>query len=67
MLKLAQLYNTTVESIKNIDPEKITHQVNNDNSVGINLGTIYQQNNKLIVQLMENQTKLFELLHQKLK
>ncbi len=63
--KLALYYHTTKEQIENIDPEKVVHQINNDNSlgIGINLGTIYQQNNELITKLLQNQDRLLEILN----
>ena len=65
LTQIAQIFRVSEETIKTIDPEKVYHQINNDHSTG-NMGVIYQENNNLLKQVLDNNQKLMEIMDRRL-
>ncbi len=67
--RLSVIFNVDKERIREIDTERILHQINNDNSTGFNLvntSTINLQDNEVVTKMLENQTKLMEMMDKRL-
>ncbi len=50
------------ENIKEIDTQRILHQINNDNSTGYNAVTIHHHDPAIISEIIETQTKAVNML-----